>query len=198
MTLHPFILNECLSRADWDDGNFEKNMTAHAYLMSYYWSKRCLFFAQPLLEIKTFKYSSYSACNRVLKHERQDVFLSCEGRISEEGGRDRQDFKMRKFLRSLACLVLLCCVCLTESRVLKFVVAVSLSPIIRDNYIWKWHRDFTWNCPATVEETEHHLEATSHHTRVTLLYVAADYAAFFCSLSIIVFAHLCHSGLLWA
>lgn len=47
-------------------------------------------------------------------------------------------------------------------------------------------------------EFGHHLEATMYRTRVTLLYIAADYTAFFCSVSIIIFTHLCHKGLLWA
>uniref|UniRef100_A0AAX7SH49 Acid phosphatase 2, lysosomal n=1 Tax=Astatotilapia calliptera TaxID=8154 RepID=A0AAX7SH49_ASTCA len=37
---------------------------------------------------------------------------------------------MQKLQKSLGCLFLLCCICLTECRVLKFVVAVS-SPICR-------------------------------------------------------------------
>lgn len=45
-----------------------------------------------------------------------------------EAGQDRKVKKMQKFLKSFGCLLLLCCVCLTECRVLKFVVAVSLLP----------------------------------------------------------------------
>lgn len=45
-----------------------------------------------------------------------------------KAGDARLPVKMQKLQKSLGCLFLLCCICLTECRVLKFVVAVS-SPI---------------------------------------------------------------------
>lgn len=78
-------------------------------------------------------------------------------------------------------LVLLCCLFLTECRVLKFVVAVSLPPFVSMRLIH-----------GAV------LRAPSHQMTVVLLRIVADYTRFFCSLSIVTFTHLRHKGLLWA
>lgn len=89
--------------------------------------------------------------------------------------------KMCSSKKTLCSLSFLCCFFLTECRVLKFVVAVSLTIFVSARLI---HWTVIW--------------ATSHQMTVALLCIVADYARFFCSLSIVTFTHLHHKGLLWA
>lgn len=89
--------------------------------------------------------------------------------------------KMCGSKKTFGSLILLCCLFLTECRVLKFVVAVSLPLFVSVRLI---HWAIIW--------------ATSHQMTVALLCIVADYTRFFCSLSIVTFTHLHHKGLLWA
>lgn len=83
--------------------------------------------------------------------------------------------------KTFGTLVLLCCIFLTECRVPKFAVAVSLPLFVSARLI---HWAVIW--------------ATSHQMTVALLCIVADYTRFFCSVSIVTFTHLHHKGLLWA
>lgn len=72
-----------------------------------------------------------------------------------EGARHRQVKKMWKFQKSFGCLFLLCGVCLTECRVLKFVVAVSRLSLfhvymIDNNAVWTQHYNFILSCYNSV------------------------------------------------
>lgn len=89
--------------------------------------------------------------------------------------------------KTFGSLVLLCCLFLTECRVLKFVVAVSLLlfvSLVFYSVLYLIH----WAI----------ISATSHQMTVALLCIVADYTKFFCLLSIVTFTHLHHKGLLWA
>lgn len=102
------------------------------------------------------------------------VFLSVRQKFPIRG-------KMRNSRKTFGTLALLCCLFLTECRVLKFVVAVSLPPFVSMRLIH-----------GAV------IRAPSHQMTVVLLRIVADYTRFFHSLSIVTFTHLRHKGLLWA
>lgn len=92
----------------------------------------------------------------------------------------RQQSPIRgRMWKTFGTLVLLGCLFLTECRVLKFVVAVSLPPFVSMRLIH-----------GAV------IRAPSHQMTVVLLHIVADYTRFFCSLSIVTFTHLRHKGLL--
>lgn len=93
------------------------------------------------------------------------VFLSMRQKSPIEG-------KMCNSKKTFGTLVLLCCVFLTECRVLKFVVAVSLLPFVSMRLI---HRAFIW--------------ATSHQWHYcALLLITLDFSAHWALLHLHIYA----------